>query len=158
MNTLPCHRSNTLQGYSSQYWRWALFLNLFPGLVAYFFIFYRVVKKGTGNTLFKSVVISLSFPLLGMFFPLLPCVWLSYHGYYLYQAYKYKERKKKEHDPVLLKNLSRLLVLLRFSKFNSIIQMVCDSGGYYNILIVISNGARELMSLSLQAPPTPTSC
>ena len=86
--------------------------------MAYSFIFSRVVNKGTGNTLFKSVGISLSFPLLGLLFPLLPCVWLSYHGYYLYQANKYKERKKKEHDPVLLKNLSRLLILLRFSKFD----------------------------------------
>merc|ERR1712110_239135 len=71
------------KAYSSQYWRWGIFLNLFPGLVAYFFIFSRVVKKGTGNTLLKSVGISLSFPLLGFLFPLLPCVWLSYHGYYL---------------------------------------------------------------------------
>ena len=95
-----------------------MFLYFLPGLVAYFVIFSQVVKKGTGNSLLKSVGISISFPLLGLFFPLLPCVWLSYHGYYLYQAYKYPERQKKEHDPVLLTNLARLLILLRFSKFN----------------------------------------
>ena len=94
-------------------------MHFLPGLSAYFYIFYHVVKKGTGNSLFKSVGISISFPLLGLLFPLLPCVWLSYHGYYLYQAYKYQDRKKKEHDPVLLENLARLLVLLRFSKFDN---------------------------------------
>ena len=91
-----------------------------PGVVAYLGIFYKVVKKGTGNSLCKSVGISISFPLLGLLLPLLPCLWLSYHGYYLYQEkYRYTDRRKKEHDPVLLKNLSRLLVLLRFGKFNN---------------------------------------
>ena len=100
-----------------------MFIYVLPGLVAYFFIFSHVVKKGTGNSLLKSVGISISFPLLGLLFPLLPCVWLCYHGYYLYQACKYQERRKKEHDPVLLGNIAWLLVLLRFSKFNHILAL-----------------------------------